>query len=225
MISIKTNYEQVLKDYPEIVEEFLTNLKESNSVSKNIELEKIKWFYTWAKYNKKPKTEEERTLNNINLQNRMGMTYDQRLPLELEKIKVNVSMEAGQFVRGDRVGKDSPLSDLVSMYEAELLKVQMLNEQKEFNDAHIINSIPEPNKEVLEQLVPPEFKEMQDRLREVMENGRQQTEGGQPRTTRANQEPEYKIDDILDKISDEGFESLTEEEKTFLKNQSNKSKE
>jgi hypothetical protein len=222
MISIKTNYEQVLKDYPQIVEEFLTNLKESHSVSKNIELEKIKWFYTWGKYNKKPKTEEERTLNNINLQNRMGMTYDQRLPLEFEKVKVNVTMEAGQFVRGDRVGKDSPLSELIMMYETELLKIQMLNEQKEFNDAHILNSIPEPNKEILEQLVPPEVRAMQEKMREAMENGRQ--EGGQPNATRRNSVPNFEVDDLLDKISDEGYEALTEDEKTFLKNKSNDSK-
>ena len=222
MISIKTNYEQVLKDYPEVVEEFLTNLKESNSVSRNIELEKIKWFYTWAKYNKKPKTEEERALNNISLQNRMGMTYNQRLPLELEKVKVNVTMEAGQFVRGDRVRNDSPISELVAMYEAELLKVQMLNEQKEFNDAHILNSIPEPNKEILDQLVPPEVKAMQDKLREAMENGRMQEEGGGANMTRNNHQHEYHVDDLLDKISDEGYESLSEEEKAFLANQSNK---
>src|SRR5271165_5118459 len=111
MISIKVTYDQCLKDYPEVVEEFLTSLKESNSISKNIALEKIKWFYSWGKFNKKAKTDDEKALNNINLQNRMAMTYDQRLPLETEKVKVNITMEAGEFLRGDRVPKDAVLSD------------------------------------------------------------------------------------------------------------------
>lgn len=216
MISIKVSYEQCLKDYPEVVEEFLTSLKESNSCSKHIALEKIKWFYSWGKFNKKSRSEEERTLSNINMQNRMSMTYDQRLPVEMERVRVNITMEAGEYLRGDRVPKTAELSEFVIRYENELLKVQMLQEQKEFNDAHILNSIPEPNKEILDELVPPEVREMQEKMQAALDKGEVKN------TPKRTAIPSFDVDDLLDKISDTGMESLSDEEKAFLKNQSNK---
>ncbi len=221
MNSIKVSYEQVLHDYPEVVEEFLTSLKESNSISKNIELEKIKWFYTWGKFSKKAKSEQAKTLKSITIQNRMAMTYDQRLPHELAIVKVNITMEAGNFLRGDRVSNDSVLSELIIRYENELLKLQMMAEQKEFNEQHILNSIPEPNKEILDELIPPEVKAMRDKMNEKISNGEQPPNA----TTNQNaaRAASYDLDDLLDKISDEGIESLSQEEKDFLKKQSNKS--
>jgi hypothetical protein len=109
-------------------------------------------------------------------------------------------MEAGHYIKGDRVPSTSEVSPFVVRYETELIKVHMLNEQKEFNEAHIISSIPEPNMEILDELIPPEVKAMQAKM----------------------QEPSYDVDELLDKISDEGLESLSDEEKEFLKNQSDK---
>lgn len=214
MITLKVSYEQVLKDYPEVVEEFLTSLKESNSSSKDIQLEKIKWFYTWGRFGKKAKTEEEKALKNIKQQKVSSMTYDDRLPIELSKIKVSVTMEAGHYIKGDRVPSTSEVSPFVVRYETELIKVHMLNEQKEFNEAHIISSIPEPSKEILDELIPPEVKAMQAKMQEALENGQVQT--------RTAHTPSYDVDELLDKISDEGLESLSDEEKEFLKNQSDK---
>jgi hypothetical protein len=218
MISIKVSYEQVLKDYPEVVEEFLSSLKESNSSSRDIQLEKIKWFYTWGKFGTKAKTEEEKVLKSITLQKLGSMTYDERLPIEIEKIKVSVTMEAGHFLKGDRVPKESVVSPLVIRYENELLKNQMLNEQKDHENAHVINSIPEIDKDILDELIPPEVKAMQEKMQQAIENGQlgQQAPSGRAKT------PSFEIDDLLDKISDEGLESLSDEEKEFLKNQSDK---
>lgn len=210
MITIKTTYEQVSTDYPEVVQEFLDNLRNSTSKSKDMDIKKIKWFYSWGTFNKKAKSDTDKILRGEDYKKRLAMTYDERWENESEKIKVEITMEAGAFVRGDRC-KESELPTFITRYAKELLKGQMTAEQEamEVKNQNVIDSIGEIDRSIIEEIFPPKLTEMMNQM---------QSQFGDNKAQR-KREITYDVDDILDKISDSGFESLSDEEKKFLENQ------
>jgi len=201
MNNIRVTREQVENDYPTIYQEFIENLRNSNSINKNIDLEKTNWFYSWGSFVKKAKTDEERVLRDLKNQEKDGMLFPERLDLEFSKIRVNITMEGGNFVRGDRAGKDLPLPESITKIVAETTKISMLLEQKEINNQNVINSIPE----IDDSIVP---RDQIDSLLSMVNQSYSDDE-------------ELDVDTILEKISSQGIESLTNEEKEFLDNQSN----
>lgn len=203
MNSIKVDREQVELDYPTIYKEFVENLKTSNSLSRksNVE-EKSKWFYTWGSFVPVAKTDEAKVLRDLKSRESLTMLYPERLEFELSKIRVNVTMEVGKFIRGDRARKSLPVPQSISDIVAETTKVTMLMEQKEVDNQEVIDSIPE----IDENIIP---KSQIDILMGMINGGGNVEE----------ELEEFTIDSILDKINDDGIESLTEEEKRFLDEQ------
>lgn len=217
MVTIKTTYEQVLQDYPEVVQEFLDNLRNSTSKNKDMDITKIKWYYAWGTFNKKLKTEADKILREEDFKKRFQLNYDERWENESAKIKVEITMEAGSFLRGDRCQKEG-IPPFIERYAKELLKVQMTAEQdalsKEgLSNQNVIDSVPELNKEIIEEIFPPK-KDLMDLMNGMM--------GGEPQQGQQTRKPRvsFDLDDILDKIHDSGMDSLSDEEKDFLNNQS-----
>lgn len=199
MNSIKVTREQVENDYPTIYTEFVENLRTSNSLSRktNIE-EKSLWFYTWGSFVPKAKTDEEKVLRDLQAKEKFDLLFPERLESELSKIRVNITMEAGKFLRGDRARKHLPVPESIVKIITETTKLTMLLEQKEYNNQNVIDSIPEIDetvipKEQVEQLLG-EFHDVEE-------------------------EEVFDVDTILEKITSNGIESLTEEEKKFLDSQ------
>jgi len=217
MVTVATNYEQVLADYPELVQEFLDNLRNSTSKNKDMDITKIKWFYSWGTFGKKSKSDSDKVLKQEEHKKRMNMVYEDRWEAESEKIKVDLEMVAGSFVRADRCQKEE-ISPLIVRYAKELLKLQMQSEQKhleemkELVNKNVIDSIPEVDQTIIEEIFPPN--PAADAIRQAIANA----QGGG--STKRKKEITYDLDDILDKISDTGFDSLSDEEREFLKNQS-----
>lgn len=199
MNSIKVTREQVETDYPTIYEEFVENLKSSNSLSRkaNIE-EKSTWFYTWGSFVPKAKTDEERVLRDLQSQGRFEMLFPERLELELSKIRVNITMEVGKFLHGDRARKHLPIPESIAKIITETTKLTVLLEQKEYNNQNVINSVPEIDDEIIPR----------GQVEEILGMSRD-----------VEEEEELNVDSILEQISSEGIESLSDEQREFLDNQ------
>lgn len=206
MNSIKVTVEQVKEDFPTIYEEFVENLRSSNSLSRksNIE-EKSKWFYTWGSFVPVAKTDEDRVLRDLKNRDKVHMLYPERLTFELSKIRVNVTMEVGKFIHGDRARKKLPIPQSIVDIVSETTKFTMLLEQKEINNQDVIDSIPE----IDENVIPRDQVQMMLRM----------VDGNVGGNVGETIEEELDVDSILDKISIGGMESLTQEEKDFLKQQ------
>lgn len=200
MNTIKVTREDVERDYPAIYNEFVESLRTSNSLSRKMDLEKAKWFYTWGSFVKKAKTNADKILKDLKTNDKFGMMFDERLELELSKIRINVTMEAGKFLRGDRARKmldiPEPIKDLVT----ETTKIQMILEQRQHNNQNVVNSIPEINNDIIprEQLATLLGEEGIEAVEEV---------------------EELNVDTILEKITKTGLDSLTDKEREFLDNQ------
>ena len=200
MNTIKVTREQVEQDYPHIYAEFMENLRTSNSLSRKINEDKTKWFYTWGSFVKKAKTDEEKVLRDLKNNEKFEMEFPARLELELSKIRVTITMEGGKFMRADRARKHLDLPESIVKIVTETTKLQVLFEQKELNNQNIIDSVPE----IDETVIP----------REQVE----QLLGGSYQDTEV--EEELDLDTILEKITAQGMESLTDAEQKFLDDQS-----
>ncbi|CAG7581637.1 MAG: hypothetical protein SLAVMIC_00941 [uncultured marine phage] len=200
MNTIKVTREQVEQDFPHIYEEFVENLRTSNSLSRKINLEeKSKWFYTWGSFVKKAKTDEEKVLRDLQSREKFDMEFPARLELELSKIRVTITMEAGKFMRADRARKHLTIPESIVKIITETTKLQVLLEQKEFNNQTVIDSVPPIDEEVIP---------------------KEQVEQFLGESHDVDEVEELDIDTILEKISAEGMASLTDQEKEFLDNQS-----
>jgi hypothetical protein len=191
MIILKVNYEKLVEDYPKEVEAFLTDLRNSHSKSKDTPIEKIEWIVSWGFFGKKAKNDEEKASKQEAYMNKMSLQYEDRLNLDIPKIKVNISLRAGNYARVDRV---DGVSESIVNIAKEIIKFQMHEEQKHFNDPVVMSSLP-----------PLDLKE----------------EGGDGEVGIDLSSPDA-LDSILDKISTDGMTSLTKNELQFLERNSRK---
>lgn len=124
------------------------------------------------------------------------MLFDERLSFELSKVRVNLTMKIGHFVISDRLPK-GVIPDSVVRIVTEVTKVKMMIESDYYQNEEVKNSIPEIDKtfvdiEIVKDVVTNDYKE----------------------------DKNFDIDSILDKISQKGLDSLSNEEKDFLDNKS-----
>lgn len=124
------------------------------------------------------------------------MLFDERLNFELGKVRVNLTMKIGHFVISDRLPKGVVPESVVRIV-TEITKVKMMVESEYYQNEEVKNSIPEIDKtfvdiEIVKDVVTNDYKENKN----------------------------FDIDSILDKISENGLDSLSDEEKNFLDNKS-----
>jgi hypothetical protein len=183
MYIIEVGIENVLKECPfakDWIDVINKNIKKSN-----FPVSKIESYYDYGFFVPASKNTQENYL--INLQKSMNMMFDERLTLELSKVRVTLTLKMGNTMITQRLPKGF-IPDTVKEIITEITKIRMSMECDDHGNEEIRGSIPELNPNIVV---------------EFLDNP--------PR-----EESELEIDDILDKISNSGYDSLTKEEKEFL---------
>ena len=183
MYAVEVNIENVIADCPFVkdwIDVLNTYIKGSN-----FPMSKIEAYYDYGYFVPTRKnTPEENLIAQIHNQT---LRYEDRLKVELAKVRVSVTIKMGQTILTHRLQKGfipKTIQEIIS----EITKVRMGLECDEHGNEDIRKSIPPLSPDIVVHFIDYMPKE----------------------------EPEMEIDDILDKISKSGFDSLTEEEKEFL---------
>lgn len=116
------------------------------------------------------------------------LKFKKRLKFEISKVRVDVTIKIGNFIMANRLEKGIIPQDIKNIV-TELTKVRMMIEGEYHQNQKVIKSIPEVDGNIVQYRI---IKGDQDI------------------------EPMFDIDLILDKISKEGIQSLSPEEKAFL---------
>jgi len=192
MITFEVKNKDMKEWFPETYNTFLEELRNSRSTYSDKPEEKINWMISWGFFSKKAKTEEEAIQKDIDYAEKLKLVYEERVKADLPKIKINVSMKAGFYIRFDR-SFDLEIPKYINELSHEVLKITMLMEQEILQDPIVKESLRE-----FEHLLAP----LED----------EEDENGVP----VEQQAPLAMDDILDKISEFGIESLSSGEKKFL---------
>lgn len=185
----------ITTDYQEVINE-VPNIKDwiksvSNDIlKKEIDDSKIKTFYQFGYF--LPKVENKEEFYQKKYQEYMEMLFDDRLDEELSKVRVSVTLKIGNFIMSNRLGK-GVIPKMIRDIVTEVTNYKMFYEYQLHGNIDVLNSIPEFDEIATLEIV-------KNELEPTIDN--------------------YDIDDILDKISESGMESLTDGEKEFLKNHS-----
>lgn len=191
MIPVK--YENLNEKFPLITELFINELRSSSSEYKDTPIEKIVWAYRFGFFNKKGTSAPD--VKPIN------MVYEERLNYELSKIRVDVIMTAKSYLRGDRViNNPENLPEEVYNFTREFIKVKMTVEQEESEEAT----------EVVKNSIPP----LEDSMKSV--GLPTDSTNAEKKQKLKSFEKEEALDSLLDKLSDLGYDALSEEEKKKL---------
>lgn len=157
-----------------------------NIIKKDIETSSIIAYYSYGFFVKKSENNMDSIIDRI--ENSVRLKYDDRLIEELSKTRVDVILKIGTTILSNRTIKGF-VPKTISDIVAEIVKVKMNLEFEEHGDIDIKNTIPPYSDSVVV-----EFIDYSEQTEEI----------------------EYDMDEILDKILNEGYDSLTPEEKSFL---------
>lgn len=155
-------------------------------LKKEVETSKIIAYYSYGFFVKKSENNVDSIINK--LENYMQLKYDDRLKEELSKIRVDVIIKIDNAVFSNRVDKNF-IPKTIEEIIAEITKVKMNLEFEEHGDVEIKNSIPPYNDNVVIGFIDYNIE---------------------------SEEVELDMDEILDKILTQGYDSLTPAEKEFL---------
>jgi len=187
MNTIPVSKIEVLEDFP-VVEQWLQNIKEY--LKKDINEDKLQLFYTFGFFVPKVSDREEMYLKMY--EDCSNLKYNDRLNFEMSKVRVSLTIKIGNFMMSDRLPKGI-VPQIIQDIVAEITKVKMIVESEYHEDKEIIDSIPELNRDLVS------FDTIRDYVKDDF-----------------NEELELDLDSILDKISSDGFDSLSDDEKEFL---------
>ena len=207
MIQVELTNDRVKEMFPITYSSFLSELRNSSSRSSSIEESKIKWSVTWGFFVKKAKTLEEKDKQMFSLEQKFNLPYEERLNLEIPRIKCSLSMKAGFYEKTDRVFDETP--NYVIESSKEILKFMIFEEQKSIQNPEVLESIRD-------------FIEKQESLKEenkenptnVVDSLKQALE--KLSKSKSPKKREFHLDEILDKINLNGIDSLDKEEIDFL---------
>ena len=118
------------------------------------------------------------------------LKYKKRLKIELAKVRVDVTIKVGNLIITNRLEKGLIPQDIKNIV-TELTKVRMMVEGEYHQNKKVIDSIPEVDRNIVQYKI---------------------IRGNED----VDMEPMFDMDLILDKISKEGIQSLSPEEKDFL---------
>jgi len=179
--------EDVLNDFP-IVSEWLDTIQFS-ILKKQIEDSKLELYYTYGYFLPKVENKEEFY---IDLQEQCNnMLFDDRLKFELSKVRVNLTIRVGKFAMSNRLPK-GVVPESIKEIVTEVTKVKMMLEGEYHDNQDVINSIPDIDTSIVSYEI----------IKDAMHS--------------EDSEKYFNVDEILDKISKNGLDSLSEEEKEFL---------
>jgi hypothetical protein len=183
--------EDVLNDFP-IVSEWLDTIQFS-ILKKQIEDSKLELYYTYGYFLPKVENKEEFY---IDLQEQYNnMLFDDRLKFELSKVRVNLTIRVGKFAMSNRLPK-GVVPENIKEIVTEVTKVKMMLEGEYHDNQEVINSIPDVDTSIVSYEI----------IKDAMHS--------------EDSEKYFNVDEILDKISKNGIDSLSEKEKEFLNKKS-----
>ena len=182
-------------DRKEISEEFPTMKAWMKKINKlklgegEFDKKEAEFYYTYGFFVGKSKNTPEALQEAAEATSKM--LFEERLAHELTKIRVYITMKAGEFMITDKLPKGT-IPEKVKKVVAEVTKVKMSIESEYYQNKEVKDSIPELDKSIVNV--------------EVTKKSKGEDE-----------EPvRFDIDAILEKIGKHGYESLSEDEKTFL---------
>ena len=182
-------------DRKEISEEFPTMkawMKKINKLKlgeEEFDKKEAEFYYTYGFFVGKSKNTPEALQEAAEATSKM--LFEERLAHELAKIRVYITMKAEEFMITDKLPKGT-IPEKVKKVVAEVTKVKMSIESEYYQNQEVKDSIPELDKSIVNVEVTRKSKD-------------------------EDEEPvRFDIDSILEKIGKHGYESLSEDEKTFL---------
>ena len=191
MFTIPVEKEEVLSDYPNVEKDWI-ELSNSKFLNNELDEEKMSFFYSYGFFLPKINDMEKKIEFYENMyENTQKMMFDERLEFELKKVRVNLTMLVGKnFVLSNRMPKGI-IPDIIRKVVTEVTKVKMLVEYEFNNNEDVKKSIPEIDTSIISFEI----------IRDVVKD---------------ENKLNLDIDDILDKISQDGLDSLSDEEREFL---------
>ncbi len=194
MFNVLIENEELLK-LPE-VQTWVKSLKELTFSENEVDLSKISFITSFGFFVPKSQNTMDKLIETSEITK--DMLFEERLNYELSKTRVQVTLQYGKnFAITNRLPKGSIPTDIVNIVK-ELTKVKMTIEFDVYGNQEVKDSIPEIDKSVVDFQI----------IKDVVDNDYK------------DQNVSYDIDDILDKINDGGFDSLTDDEREFLDNKS-----
>ena len=160
-------------------------------LKKEMDFDKVKVSYHWGFFHQKVDDEDKGEFYNKLYTSYEYMDYEDRLQEELSKVRTNIVIEYKKFILSNRL-EETP--EDIKIIVGELTKIKMLNEGKEHGNQDTINSIPEVDQTIIG------YEEITFDVEEEVSSPKD-------------------IDEILDKILESGIESLSDEEREYLKSQ------
>jgi hypothetical protein len=186
MFTIFTSKDEVMDDIPEIYSEWIDIAKKLS----DIEEDKAEFYYSYGFFHEKV---EDKTLYYKGLFNLYSnMKFDERLEFEMKKVRVDLSLKYKNLFISNRLPKGT-IPKIVKDIVTEITKVKMLVEFDYLKNEDIKASIPSINTDIVSFEI----------IKDAMNNDYSKSQN-------------FDIDSILEKISKNGIDSLSEEEKNFL---------
>jgi len=189
MVTIKVERLIAEVDYFEVIDKWTDIIQ--FQLDKPLKLEKLEFFYTFGSFLPKVQNREDFYINMW--EETARMLWVQRLEHELSKIRVDLTMKMGNFSISDRMNKDYIPSLVVSLV-TEITKLKMIFECEMNGLQEVKESIPPLDKDYLDE----------DSVRELLKLAL----GG---------EKTFDLDNLLDKISENGIESRYNSKKELQK--------
>jgi hypothetical protein len=120
------------------------------------------------------------------------LKFEERLVLEMSKLRVDITLNIGKFSMTHRLDSNMVPTSIKQLVN-ELTKIKMLVEGRFHENQDVIDSIPEVDTSIIS------YRIVDNENDEIEESSNK-----------------FDIDLILDKITKDGIQSLSEEEKEFL---------
>ena len=126
MVTFKPKSEDVFKWFPKTTDQFITELRNSESQNSKYSIEKMQWYINWGFLVKKAKTDEEKAERLIAYEAKLRLPYEERLNVELPRIKIDVAFKAGHYFKSDRTNEETP--KFILDMAREIIKIMMVQE-------------------------------------------------------------------------------------------------
>lgn len=187
MFTILTTKEEINNDIPSIYNDWY---KVITQIKPDLDESKIDMYYSYGFFH--PKIENKEYYYNQLFEKCSTMLFEERLSHELSKVRVNLTFRIKHLLLSDRLPKGT-IPDIINNIVTEITKVKMLVEYEYNQNEEIKSSIPEIDKNIVSFEI----------IRDIVNSDYSKSQN-------------FDIDSILDKISQEGINSLSDEEKEFL---------
>ena len=189
MYIIDTKSEEVYKEFP-YIKSWVESICDS-IIKKEMGDCKIDMFYYYGFFVPKVSNKQDYYTKQYDMYSQMK--FDERLNYELSKTRVNITIKIDNFMMTNRLKKGETPS-IVSSIVTEITKYKMMAESEFHENKEIKDSIPEVDNNLVS-----------IELVKSLVSGKEEVD-----------ETEFDLDDILEKISKQGMDSLSEKEKEFL---------